>query len=204
MVAVLGYFFLPSWLLLSTRIIITWNIGVLVFLSLALIMMNAATPGMMRKTSQRLDENRWTILILLVAAACVSLLSIAFLLKSDKKTLTEWKITLHVTLSVVTIVFSWLLVHTTFALHYAHLYYGNMRGRNTHEQAKGLDFPSEEEPDYWDFMYFSLIIGMTCQVSDVQVASSSMRRLALAHGVITFFFNTVILALSINIIAGLI
>lgn len=90
-----------------------------------------------------------------------------------------------------------------FALYYAHLYYRDDRESGTEGNVKGLDFPEEKQPDYWDFLYFSLVIGMTCQVSDVQVTSRSMRRLALMHGVLTFFFNTVILALSINIVAGL-
>lgn len=87
-----------------------------------------------------------------------------------------------------------------FAVHYAHDYYRDNGDPNSGKAS--LDFPQETQPDYCDFLYFSFVIGMTCQVSDVQITSRAMRRLALVHGVLTFFFNTVILALSINIIAG--
>jgi uncharacterized membrane protein len=110
---------------------------------------------------------------------------------------------LHVTLSVVTIVGSWLLVHTIFASHYARAYYKT--GKSLSQCKKdGLDFPSDSEPDYWDFLYFSFVIGMTSQTSDVEVTSREIRRLALLHGVLSFFFNTTIVAMTINIIAGLI
>lgn len=199
----LAYILLPSWILPPTQIVISWDIGVFCFLTLALIAIDGASPEKMRRSSQRQDENRWTILILVVAAACASLLAIAFMLKGSQN-LSQWQLTLHLTLSIVTIVFSWLLVHTMFALHYAHLYYRDDKESSDREKAAGLDFPGEKLPDYWDFLYFSFVIGMTCQVSDVQITSRSMRRLALVHGVLTFFFNTVIIALSINIIAGLI
>jgi uncharacterized membrane protein len=108
---------------------------------------------------------------------------------------------LHLGLSIATIVSSWLLVHTIFAQHYAHSYY---REDRTLDECKadGLDFPGEIEPDYWDFLYFSFVIGMTSQVSDVNVTSRQIRRLSLIHGILSFFFNTTILAMAINIVAG--
>ncbi len=167
-------------------------------------MMNNATPQKMRLRAQAQDEGRLAILSLVVAAACTSLLAIVFMLK-DTKGLPTTILTLHVTLAGVTVICSWLLIHTMFALHYAHDYYHGDRSMSPSEvKAGGLDFPNENQPDYWDFLYFSFVIGMACQVSDVQVISRSMRRLALVHSVLTFFFNTIILALSINIIAGLI
>lgn len=138
----------------------------------------------------------------MVAAACTSLLAIAFLLK-ETKDLSPILVTLHVVLAIVTVVSSWLLIHTMFALHYAHSYYGNDTETNSEDHAGGLDFPEEKQPDYWDFLYFSFVIGMTAQVSDIQVTSQPMRHLALIHSVLSFFFNKVILALSINIIAWL-
>lgn len=165
-------------------------------------MMLSATPQKMRRNAQRQDESRLAILILVIAAACTSVLAIVFVL-NDKKGISTLLLTLHLTLSVMTIVGSWLLVHTMFALHYAHCYYRDDRDTASEGNAGGLDFPSDNEPDYWDFLYFSFVIGMTGQVSDVATTSRSMRRLALLHGVLSFFFNTVILAMSINIIAGL-
>lgn len=202
-IAGLAYILLPSWMLLVSRIMMTWNIGVIFFLTLTVIMMNRATPQKMHRDAQIQDESSLTILILFVASSCVSLSAIAYILKNSQG-LPELQLTLHIGLSIVTIIVSWLLVHTMFALHYAHIYYSNKTSNFSQENAGGLDFPSEPQPDYWDFLYFSFVIGMTCQVSDIQIANRSMRRLALIHGVLTFFFNTVILALSVNILAGLI
>lgn len=160
-----------------------------------------ATPETMRRHAQQEDEGRLAILSLVTAAACASLSAIGFILRD--KGLSGSLLILHLTLFVVTIVGSWLLVHTIFALHYARGYYQD--GKTLSEcKADGLDFPGEVEPDYWDFLYFSFVIGMTSQVSDVEVTSRSLRRLTLIHGVLSFFFNTTILAMSINIIAGLI
>lgn len=164
-------------------------------------MMNSATPERMRRNAQHQDESRLAILILVVAAACISLLAIGFMLKHTTG-ISIGILSLHVALAVLTILGSWLLMHTMFALYYAHYYYRD-NSDSSDTTAKSLDFPSEPQPDYWDFLYFSFVIGMTCQVSDVQIKSRSTRRLALVHGVLTFFFNTVVLALSINIIAGL-
>ena len=104
---------------------------------------------------------------------------------------------------MATIIGSWLLVHTIFAMHYAHEYY---QDHQTQSECKagGLAFPEDIEPDYWDFLYFSFVIGMTSQVSDIQITSRSMRRLSLLHSILSFFINTAIVAMSINIIAGLI
>jgi uncharacterized membrane protein len=105
---------------------------------------------------------------------------------------------LELTLAMLTIALSWAAVHTTFALHYAHEYYrGNKPG--------GLQFPSgdqHEDADYWDFVYFSFVIGMTAQVSDVGSTDKIIRRTATAHGVISFFYNTALLALMVNIAAS--
>jgi uncharacterized membrane protein len=160
-----------------------------------------SAPQKMRRSAKAQDESRLAILILVVASACTSLLAIGFMLK-DNKGLPAAILTLHIMLSGVTVLCSWLLVHTMFALHYSHYYYRD-ESETTSEGTGGLDFPSEQQPDYWDFLYFSFVIGMTCQVSDVQITSRPIRRLALVHGILTFFFNTVILALSISIIAGL-
>ena len=166
-------------------------------------MMTSATPERMRRSAQRQDESRLAILTLVVAAACVSLFAIGVMLKNTKN-LSITILTLHVTLAGLTVICSWLLIHTMFTLHYAHLYYREYSDIPTEDNVGCLDFPHEKQPDYWDFLYFSFVIGMTCQVSDVQIVSRPMRRLALVHGVLTFFFNTVILAISINIVAGLI
>ena len=94
---------------------------------------------------------------------------------------------------------SWLFSSLIYALHYAHMFYGDNKGKD----AGGVTFPDKKEPDYWDFLYFSFVVGMTCQVSDVQVATRPWRRLVLIHGIVSFLFNTIVLALSINLVAGL-
>ena len=105
-------------------------------------------------------------------------------------------------LSVAAVGLSWFLVHTLFSLRYAHAFF-----KDAHKQARekvqgGLEFPGKGSPDYMDFAYFSFVVGMTCQVSDVQISSRTIRRLALVHGLISFAFNTAILAMFVNIIAG--
>lgn len=196
------FFLLPDWMKLITRIITAWDVSATFFLAMAWITMNAATPMKMRHNAQGQDNSRLIIASLVIASACASLLAIGFMLKGGKS-LPEWVLTLHIVLSITTITTSWLLTHTMFALHYAHRYYRNDE-ESSSTQAEGLQFPGDDQPDYWDFLYFSFVIGMTCQVSDVQTESSPMRRLALIHGVLSFIFNTVILAISINIVAGLI
>jgi uncharacterized membrane protein len=96
---------------------------------------------------------------------------------------------------------SWALIHTIYAFHYAHRYYRDEK-HNPSQQAGGLAFPGGADPDYMDFAYYSFVVGMTSQVSDVQVLSPKMRRLTLIHGVLAFIFNIAVLALSLNIIAS--
>ncbi len=218
--SLLIYLLTPQRLLLSTRIIIAWNVGVVCFLSLVLIMIIRATPAKMRSQSQRQDVSRWIILIVTVIAACTSLLAIVFML-SGSKNLPQRILILHIALALLTIFTSWLLIHIMFALHYAHLYYygdpqgyarreaSPLGGHNPSQTAatsatSPLEFPGSKSPDYLDFVYFSLGIGMTSQVADVQITSDLLRRLALIHQVLSFFFNTLILALAINIMASLI
>ncbi|MBS3026558.1 MAG: DUF1345 domain-containing protein [Dolichospermum sp. DET50] len=195
-------FLLPSWLNLFTRILCIWNAGMICFLGSTWVLMVQANPKKMRRHAQSQDQGRLVILSLITAAACASILAIIFILKDTKGKDANIVIP-HLILVVITIIGSWLLVHTIFALHYAYQYYQDHKTQiNSH--AGGLDFPEDIEPDYWDFLYFSFVIGMTSQVSDVQITSQSLRRLALLHSILSFFFNTVIVAMSINIIAGLI
>ncbi|MGV0024748.1 DUF1345 domain-containing protein [Phormidesmis priestleyi] len=196
--AVLVAVLLPSWFEWPTRALCIWDTGMISFLGLTWWAMLRATPITIRRHVQQDDPGRLLILSLITVAACSSLFAIGFILHD--KGLAGGLLFLHLALSVITIVGSWLLVHTIFALHYAHGYYQNPKT----DRKPALDFPGEDEPDYWDFLYFSFVIGMTSQVSDVEVTARSLRRLALIHGVLSFFFNTTIVAMTINIIAGLI
>ncbi len=196
-------FLLPSVLHLSARILCVWDTAMFCFLGLTWLMMVQTPPQIVRKKAQQRDVGRLIILSFIMAAATFSVIAIAFLIK-DTKITTGWTLVLHVILAIGTIVGAWLLVHTIFALHYARTYYQDGYQSLQNCQLEKLNFPNELEPDYWDFLYFSFVIGMTSQVSDVQIVSRDLRRLSLGHGILSFFFNTAILAMSINIIAGLI
>jgi uncharacterized membrane protein len=194
---------LPERLHPATRALGGWDIATACYLVLVFRMMARATPATMRTHAEREDEGRWAILGFGVAAACASLGAIVSMLAGTKD-LPSPTAGLHIALAATTVLLSWLFLHTTFALHYAHDYYGSSddgQGRGARTRG-GLAFPDETAPDYLDFLYFSVVIGMTGQVSDVAVSSRPLRRLALLHGVIAFFFNTVILALAINIAAS--
>jgi uncharacterized membrane protein len=190
---------LPQWLHWATRLLSIWDVAMVCFLGLTWRLMLRATPEMMRRSALQEDEGRLTILSLITIAACFSVIAIGFIPHS--KVMVSTTLILHLGIAISTIIGSWLLVHTIFTQHYAHIYY---QGDKTLAERKsaGLDFPGEMEPDYLDFAYFSFVIGMTGQVSDVNVTSRPMRRLSLLQGVLSFFFNTTILAITINIVAG--
>jgi uncharacterized membrane protein len=147
------------------------------------------------------EEGEWTIFWLTVAAVTFSFAAIIGEFADTTKDLPPLQRNLHVILVAMTLFVSWLMTHTTFAFRYAHEYYEiDPSGSGI---AGGLEFPRERRPDYLDFMYFSLVLGMTFQVSDVQITARKFRRLAAAHGLLSFLFNTIILALTVNIAAGL-
>jgi uncharacterized membrane protein len=158
-----------------------------------------ATPEIMRRFARQEDEGRIVISSLITIAACISVVAIGLI--SQGKEQENRLLFLHLGIAIATIVSSWLLVHTIFAQHYAHIYYQAERSLSECK-ADGLDFPGEIEPDYGDFLYFSFMIGMTSQVADVDITSRQIRRLSLIHGILSFFFNTTILAMMINIVAG--
>jgi uncharacterized membrane protein len=139
------------------------------------------------------------IFLLVVTAASASFIAIGFL-SGDLKGMPFWPRAWHLTLSITALLLSWLLIHTLFAFHYARRYYSPHVA--SPELRRGLKFPGDKEPDYLDFAYYSFVVGMTSQVSDVCVMTRHMRRLTLVHGVLSFIFNIAILAMSINIIGG--
>ena len=191
-VAVIAFVFLPEARRLVTRALIGWDAFAAVYLALAYVMMLRSGHEHIRPNAILQDDGRILIMIVTQLAALASIAAIVFELGASKKSGPG------LAFAVVTIALSWTLVHTTFALHYAHDYY---RG----SKPGGLQFPSGdsgEKPDYWDFVYFSFVIGMTAQVSDVGITSKAIRRTATAHGVISFVFNTALLALMVNIAAS--
>jgi uncharacterized membrane protein len=137
-----------------------------------------------------------------VVTASAALFAVAFLV-SVKKSQSGGHFVVHVLLTLLTVIFSWTLVHTVYGLRYAHAFYGDSDEPDVNRHAGGLVFPRDRRPDYFDFAYFSFVIGMTCQVSDVQITSRRMRRITLFHSVLSFGFNTMILALLINTVSSL-
>ncbi len=181
-----------------TRTLIAWDAATGLYLLLVGILMTRATVEHVRFRAQLEDAGAATVLGLAVAAALASLAAIVLELVGVRNYPPRAQ-TLHLALAGVTILCSWFFVHTTFALHYAHEFH-LVRGNAGHA---ALDFPGGGAPDYSDFLYFSFVIGTTSQTADVSICSRRMRRLALLHGVISFFFNTTLLAITINIAAGL-
>jgi len=181
------------------RAVVGWDFAAGIYLILALIMAARADAASMRRRAAREDMTRWAFLALMAGAAFFSMFAILGPVHEAKSAAGGISVGL-VLLGGFTILLSWLFAHTAFAIHYAHEYYR----KPGPARAAGLIFPGKAEPpDYEDFLYFSFVIGMTCQVSDVQVATRPWRRLVLIHGVVSFLFNTVVLALSINLVAGL-
>jgi uncharacterized membrane protein len=196
------FLLLPDTVGLPIRFVLGWDLGAAAYIAMTLTMM-ARSPQRLRYRAQLEDASKWAILALMVAATLASLLSIGFVLH-EAKNQTGWVADEHVLIAGGTILLSWGFAHLLFAIHYAHAFYDDSPTKQDPKAvAGGLAFPGEKNPDYWDFLYFSFVVGMTCQVSDVQVTGRIMRRLTLSHGVISFLFNTVILALSINLLAGL-
>ena len=201
LLGILAYLVLPASIGEGTRLLVAFDLAAVVFLSAVWIVMARATTADMRRRAQIEDEGRYVVLALSAAAAVAILLAITSQLQEIRDP-TSTATALRVTLAAVTILLAWFFMNTIFALHYAHFFYGDSDA-SAGAEARGLDFPGRAEPDYWDFLYFSFVIGMTFQVSDVQIENHRLRRLGLAHGVLAFFFNVVVVALTINIIAGL-
>lgn len=189
----------------ATRLLIAWNIGVWSYLASASIMMFGATHESIRRRAEMQDEGRFALLVLASISAIVSVGAI-FAQLAAVKDVTGVAKALHIGLAGVTIVSAWLFIHLIFALHYAHEFFleRRMERERTPEQRGGLTFPGTPSPDYVDFLYFSYIIGVASQTADVAICSKAMRRVSLAHSILSFFFNTAILALTINIAAGLV
>jgi uncharacterized membrane protein len=189
---------LPGGLGVPTRVLIGWNVGIALYLILTFSMMWRVKVEHIRKRAAEQDEGAVAILMLSVVATLASLVAIVFELGALKQA--QAQAGGHVLLAMTTILASWTFVHTIFSFHYAHEYYGE-RGDG---KIGGLRFPDDPEPDYRDFLYFSLVIGMTSQVSDVAVTSKAIRRVVAIHGVMSFFFNLTVLALTVNMLSNLI
>jgi uncharacterized membrane protein len=191
---------LPAGISGTTRVILTWDIGVVVFLALSTFLFTIERLDRIAADAAAQEEGEWTIFWLTVAAVAFSFAAIIDEFAGSRD-MTPTQRNLRVILVAATLFVSWLMTHTTFAFRYAHEYYQiDPDGAGI---AGGLEFPGEKRPDYLDFMYFALVLGMTFQVSDVQITGRKFRRLATVHGLLSFLFNTIILALTVNLAAGL-
>jgi uncharacterized membrane protein len=165
-------------------------------------MMVGADPVTIRAHAAGQDEGQGVILALAILAAAASIVAIAAelsLAKGDHGLVKG----LRIALAFATVAASWIFVQTVFALHYAHEYYLADPDAEGDDIRGGLAFPGDELPDYWDFLHFAVIIGVACQTADISFTSKPLRRLGTLHGLICFTFNTVVLALTINLLAGL-
>jgi uncharacterized membrane protein len=183
-----------------THIMIGWDVFSVCMIVMTWVTFFITTAKQIRIQSKVQDPNRSIVFILILISTLASFLTVILLIVSKKGDPTgfSW----HLPIAVAGMLFSWILIHTGFTLRYAHIFYGDHKTEpNTH--AGGLDFPGDTLPDYLDFAYFSFVLGMTFQVSDVQITSKRFRRLALLHGLISFSFDTTMIALTINILAGI-
>jgi uncharacterized membrane protein len=198
------YFLLPNDLRVATRALIAWNTATILFIALVGWMMASSSEESIRAHAASEDERQWVLLVIGTAAACAALAAIVSEL-GPVKDMTGWSKAAHLALVTGTIVTAWTFIHLLFTVHYAHEYYADEDDDlSTPDVREGLKFPGDRNPTYPDFLYFSFVIGCASQTADVETVSRVMRQTTLAHGIVSFFFNTVILALTINIGAGLV
>lgn len=203
-IAALVWFALRGRVQASTQWIVTWDFFAVCVLVLAWLTILTTPPEKLRARAQMQDLSHILIFVFVVVAACAGLFAVGFLFFNKNVIVERSHFFGHLMLSLVAVICSWALVHTVFGLRYAHTYYGDPDGpTGPKPHHGGLDFPGDREPDYMDFAYFSFVIGMTFQVSDVVITSRGFRKLVLAHAMLSFGFNTVILALTINTVSAL-
>ncbi|MEO8460061.1 MAG: DUF1345 domain-containing protein [Dokdonella sp.] len=182
----------------ARSILLAFDVAAIGFLAATAHLFASETVVEIRKRAQQEDASRWGILWSSVVVSLVVLVALGLELHGGKSGRL-----IEIVLAASCILLAWVFMNTMFALHYAHEYYGDTSAGPTREvMRKGLEFPGKDNPDYWDFAYFAFVVGMTFQVSDVQISGRHLRRLALGHSVIAFFFNVIILALSVNVVAG--
>ncbi len=188
----------------ALHLMLTWLAYAVMSITLSWITILSSHPADMKIEATSQDSSRIVVFVFIVIAAFASLLAILMLLQ-DLGDKSGGRMALPILIPLACVSGAWWMVHTVFTFRYAHLFYYDDEDATGNEiKSGGLLFPGEEEPDYLDFIYFSFVMGMTFQVSDVQITSRKIRRLAWLHGIISFAFNTVIVAFTINIIAGLI
>ena len=196
-IGIVGYLLLPMSLRVPTRALIAWDTATIFYLVLFFRLVHRSAPDKIRERARLQDDGAIATLVLSLLAATMCFLAIAFELAGIKEIDPKEK-AYHLSLVACTIPSAWLFIHSMFALHYAHEYYDAKDGKG-----HGLEFPGMIRPDYWDFVYFSFIIGTSGQTADVGISGASMRRIATIHCTFAFFFNLSMLGLSVNVASSL-
>lgn len=190
-------------LLISPAQAVLWgsNIFFALYLALSLTMFPRASAEFLQKHADQEDAPPWIIFVVTVAVIAASVVSLFQLVASDSAG------ALELTATAVSVPLGWLTVHCMAAHHYAFEYYADPaaseKPKGKRQVAGGLEFPLKQQPDGMGFLYFAYVIGMTAQVADVNVSSREMQRLVLMHGIFSFFFNTVIVAATVNVVVSL-
>lgn len=195
----LATFFLLPEVLLPARLALTWSVAGVFYLLFSYCMMYFSADEDILTLSKKEDDGAVVILLIIMFGGLASLFAIVLIL-ADVKMLPTASVIKYIALVLATYTVSWLFVHTAFALHYAHVYYQEY----VKNSQAPLLFPSKPKPTYVDFLYFSVVIGMTCQTADVNIASSRMRFLVMIQGITAFIFNASLLGLAINLISGVV
>jgi uncharacterized membrane protein len=195
----LAFFLLPSFMPMTIRLSLSWIIAGSIYLLLSYIMMYFSTAEHMLTLSQKEDDGASIILLITILASVASLVAIVIIL-SSVRFLSISEAIWQICLVLFTYAISWFLVHTAFALHYAHAYYLEFENTNI----APLLFPNKLKPSYIDFLYFAIVIGMTCQTADVNIANTRMRFWVMIQGITAFIFNASLLAMAMNLIAGVV
>jgi uncharacterized membrane protein len=199
--AIAVLYLLPPGAPAMVRASLAWDAGGFTYLIFAFALMASCGPHEIKARAAIRDDSRLVILVLILAAIVSSFAAIAGLIGEARAHALGGEDKLFLTaLAAATIIVSWTVTQVAFALHYAHEYYLPHRGSDA---LAGLVFPGCEDPDYWDFLYFSTSIGATSQTSDTTIKSRALRRLVTLHCVAAFFFNASVLALGVNIAASL-
>lgn len=194
-------FLLPPTLTFVMRLAIAWDVGAIIYLALTLHLMSVCTASRIAESAEQEDESKLIFLSLIILAVLSSLWAVFGLIGEAKAALMPIKAVI-LCLAAFTIFASWLVMQCVFTLHYAHEYY--RPGSGDGEIERGLAFPDDGHPDYWDFLYFTVSIGATSQTSDVAVTSKSLRKLVTLQSILAFVYNTTVVALAINVAAGLV
>jgi len=180
--------------------ILLWDVFAVFFLLTSWVIFFHHSTMQIQKIAAREDSSRFFLFLLVVIASLASMLTVLFLVMARNSSYNNHAI--YLPAAIAGMLLSWAMVHTVFTFHYAHLYYDHRSIAMRNTRSKGLAFPGEQNPDYLDFAYFSFVIGMTFQVSDVNVTSRRIRRNVFLHGLLSFALNTFVVALTINLIAG--